>query len=284
MTHRTVPCVAYALRVYSTSDLASYGTYYYICNAQGDVVKIVHQNGTVKAEYKYDAWGKIRSATGDLAASNPLRYQGYYYDTETGWYYLQSRYYDPIVKRFINADAFATLEQGFLGLNLFAYCNNNPTNNVDQAGTYTEVMPLWAGAMWWLTLVDGPLPIGDIVYGVGIVVLLIVDLALLNEASKSIASRTPDSKAKTASSAQTVVSSTPATPPPDNNQNDRDNRQRNGTPRNNREQNKQIDAIVSKLKLTPYQRRMLHDAISGMNYTYQEVLKIAYEIKGMYAK
>ena len=69
-----------------------------------------------------------------MANINPLKYRGYYYDTETGFYYLQSRYYDPIVSRFINADSYTSTGQGFLGYNMFAYCGNNPVSRVDASG------------------------------------------------------------------------------------------------------------------------------------------------------
>ena len=120
---------------YSTNNGSSFTTYYYILNLQGDVVKLVNASGTSTfATYTYDAWGKLLSSSGSLASVNPLRYRGYYYDTETGWYYLQSRYYDPVIHRFINADCFASTGQGFLGCNMFAYCNNNPTGSADSEG------------------------------------------------------------------------------------------------------------------------------------------------------
>ena len=109
-------------------------TYYYILNLQGDVVQIIDANGVMQAEYVYSPWGEIISAEGDLAEINPLRYRGYYYDSETGFYYLQSRYYDPENHRFINADSYASTGQGFLGVNMFAYCSNNPVNNFDNDG------------------------------------------------------------------------------------------------------------------------------------------------------
>ena len=110
-------------------------TYYYVLNQQGDVIRIVNENGVTKAEYQYNAWGKILGTTGELAEVNPLRYRGYYYDTETGFYYLQSRYYDPAIGRFINADSKAATGQSFIGYNMFAYCRNNPTSRVDSKGT-----------------------------------------------------------------------------------------------------------------------------------------------------
>ena len=72
-----------------------------------------------------------------LFAANPLRYRGYYYDVETGWYYLNSRYYDPATGRFINADGYASTGQGLLGANMFAYCLNNPVNRVDPSGCFS---------------------------------------------------------------------------------------------------------------------------------------------------
>ena len=86
------------------------------------------------AEYSYNAWGEILSATGTMAAINPLRYRGYYYDSESGLYYLKSRYYDPALCRFINADGLASTGQGFTGTNMFAYCLDNPVNGVDEEG------------------------------------------------------------------------------------------------------------------------------------------------------
>ena len=111
--------------------------YYYLVNAQGDVAAILDSSGTMVASYNYGAWGSCTvynssdAAIGDL---NPLRYRGYYYDAETGFYYLQSRYYDPAICRFINADGL--FADGFIGTNLFAYCVNNPVNTVDYTGNF----------------------------------------------------------------------------------------------------------------------------------------------------
>ncbi len=75
-----------------------------------------------------------------LGIYNPLRYRGYVYDVDTGLYYLQSRYYNPEMGRFINADSYASTGQGILSNNMFAYCNNNPVNMTDTTGNY----PWWA--------------------------------------------------------------------------------------------------------------------------------------------
>ena len=109
--------------------------YYYVLNAQGDVVRIVDGSRSVVASYTYDPWGKIISSSGTLADINPLRYRGYYYDSETGFYYLQSRYYDPEIGRFINADSYASTDAtGLLSTNMFAYCENDPVNRSDPSG------------------------------------------------------------------------------------------------------------------------------------------------------
>ena len=113
--------------------------YYYVLNAQGDVSAILDSSGKIAASYDYDAWGNCTvydssdAAIGDL---NPLRYRGYYYDAETGFYYLQSRYYDFANCRFINADGL--FADSFIGTNLFAYCMNNPVNMSDHTGHWPQ--------------------------------------------------------------------------------------------------------------------------------------------------
>ena len=115
--------------------------YYYVLNAQGDVVRIVNSSRSVVASYTYDPWGKIISSSGTLANVNPLRYRGYYYDSETGFYYLQSRYYDPEIGRFINADSYASTDAtGLLSTNMFAYCENDPVNRSDPSGEFFDTV------------------------------------------------------------------------------------------------------------------------------------------------
>ena len=114
-------------------------TYYYVTNLQGDVIAILDSTGTVVVNYHYDAYGVLLQTGGMMAATlgtlNPLTYRGYVYDHETGLYYLQSRYYNPSIRQFISADAFVSTGQGYLGYNMFAYCNNNPVNFADPTGT-----------------------------------------------------------------------------------------------------------------------------------------------------
>ena len=85
--------------------------YYYITNLQGDVMRIVDASQNIVTSYEYDPYGKVISAKGTLANINPLRYRGYVYDQETGFYYLQSRYYDPATGRFLNAGRRVVVER-----------------------------------------------------------------------------------------------------------------------------------------------------------------------------
>ena len=113
-------------------------TYYYIRNLQGDVRAIVDSSLDKVVEYVYDPWGQVLSVTGSMADTlgqdNPFRYRGYYFDVETGLYYLENRYYDPVVGRFINADAV------LVELNMFYYCGNNPINREDPSGLYIQMI------------------------------------------------------------------------------------------------------------------------------------------------
>ena len=120
-------------------------TYLYLKNAQGDITGIVDENGAVLLTYSYTAWGKVTfSATSmesmALAATlsnvNPFTYRGYCYDYDIGMYYLQSRYYDPQICRFINADStdYLGATGTLLSYNLFAYCENDPVNRIDEDG------------------------------------------------------------------------------------------------------------------------------------------------------
>ncbi len=117
--------------------------YIYRKNVQGDITRVYKlTNGVLElaAEYKYDAWGKCEVTDIDnsgIGNINPIRYRGYYYDTDTGLYYLNARYYDPETGRFISADSTQYLEPNTInGLNLYAYCGNNPVMGYDPYGTW----------------------------------------------------------------------------------------------------------------------------------------------------
>ena len=114
--------------------------YYFIKNLQGDIISVTEKNGNTIAKYSYDAWGVCTiisdSSNCNIATVNSYRYRGYYYDTETKLYYIQTRYYDPAVGRFINADYmyFWDIDKSSFATNQFHYCNNDPINNVDRNG------------------------------------------------------------------------------------------------------------------------------------------------------
>ena len=172
--------------------------YYYIKNAQNDVIAITDADGNVLVKYTYDAWGKVIKATdfdgneitettdeptnpsndidesvgvdahidpsaettdvteattsetveedsesAILARINPILYRSYYYDKETEWYYLNTRYYSPDMCRFINADGIIQTGQGMLDKNMFAYCGNNPINRMDNYGNSWKSVKKW---------------------------------------------------------------------------------------------------------------------------------------------
>ena len=125
--------------------------YFYRRDCQGNIIALIDSSGNVVVEYKYDAWGNHEATVADetyvaLAEINPFRYRGYYYDEETGLYYLQTRYYDPEVGRFISRDSIEYADpETICGLNLYAYCGNNPVMATDPTGR----------AEWWEWLVAG---------------------------------------------------------------------------------------------------------------------------------
>lgn len=130
-------------------------TYYFRKNIFGDVERIYNDNGTVVGRYSYSAFGEceIKLDTDNIASLNPIRYRGYYFDDELGLYYLQSRYYDPEIGRFISADSIEYINpENVNGLNLYAYCNNNPVTNVDPNGN-----------KWWHWVLGGLLAVTSIV-------------------------------------------------------------------------------------------------------------------------
>jgi RHS repeat-associated protein len=128
--------------------------YYYIRNGQNDIIGLYDEVGTRVASYTYDSWGKlisiknqngndITSDKSSIGYKNPYRYRGYRYDTETGLFYVGSRYYDPEICRFINEDDVSVLSVSPMDLtdkNLFAYCDNNPVTRKDSTGAVWETV------------------------------------------------------------------------------------------------------------------------------------------------
>ena len=112
--------------------------YFYVRNLQNDIIGLIDAAGNTVVHYTYDSWGKVLSITGSMkdtvGADNPFRYRGYYYDHETGMYYVSSRYYDPEMRRFINPDRYVLTGRGMSCCNMFIYCENNPVNRIDIFG------------------------------------------------------------------------------------------------------------------------------------------------------
>ena len=131
-------------------------TYFYRKDAQANVVALLDSNGAIVVKYKYDAWGncKVLNADGSeitdsnhIGILNPFRYRSYYYDTGIGLYFLKTRYYDPEIGRFMTIDDLSYLDpESINGLNLYAYCLNNPVMMVDNSG---------CAPAWWQWLVSG---------------------------------------------------------------------------------------------------------------------------------
>ena len=123
--------------------------YYYIKNGQQDIIGLSDASGQWVVDYSYDTWGNLLKTGGSMASTlgvdNPFRYRGYYYDTETGLYYLESCYYNPELGRMMSADSLSVLGMSKTTLNdknLYNYCDGNPVGRVDESGNF------WAGAIF----------------------------------------------------------------------------------------------------------------------------------------
>ena len=142
--------------------------YYYNKNILGDILEIYDSKYNLVGKYEYDAWGNhiIITNINNIANLNPFRYRSYYYDIETNLYYLQSRYYDPQTHRFINMDSIEYLDpENINGLNLYAYCGNNPVVRVDYNGN-----AWWDN--WWKGLI-----------AIGVAVVAVVAIAAITVAT-----------------------------------------------------------------------------------------------------
>ena len=143
--------------------------YAYLYNQQDDVVGMVDSEGQLVVKYQYDAWGQPISTGGALAetlgALNPFRYRGYIYDEETGLYYLRSRYYNPKLSRFINADDVEALgaDGDINGYQLFNYCMNDPVNRRDEEGSWS--LPNWAKVAIGAALIVGAAVVATVATG-----------------------------------------------------------------------------------------------------------------------
>ena len=251
--------------------------YYYVTNSQGDVVGILNGSGVEVVSYVYDAWGNIISFSGAMAGTlgfyNPFRYRGYVYDQETGLYYLQSRYYNPAICRFISADSISYLgaDGTLTSYNLFAYCLNNPINYIDKSGTSAEALQWWTSGMWWLAFVDTVLPFGDIIYIGGILLFAVIALASNPDYVSEISYDGVD------------IAPNPPSPNGDDDDDDDDyydddsnfggrqkiGRSNGNTPGSNRAQNKQFRDATN--GLTPDQQRIVHNKITKKGLGYHDI-------------
>ncbi len=205
---------------------------YYVLNQQGDVIALVDEDGAVVLKYTYNAWGKIigysTGTSGDgstLYAYNTLTYRGYYYNKDLGMYYLNSRYYDPQIGRFISADTADVLTAAptaFTDKNLYAYCDNNPVVRVDSTGavweTVFDVVSLGASIVevcvnptdpWaWIGLAGDTIDLIPIVTGVGEVTRAIKTVPKVNDvidATTDVARITDHSSKAVASARRSAV-------------------------------------------------------------------------------
>ena len=181
----------------TSMDAGVWNTYWYERNLQGDVVAIYNESGAKVASYVYDAWGNFITTYHNGGASltpvikNPLLYRGYYYDRDLGMYYLQTRYYDSNIGRFLNADS--ALYDGLLGYNMYAYCNNDPVNYVDHAGKdAAAILGWWVFGGGAIAAIE-PSLIGEIVVAVGAVALAAIAVVEAISTVFSVEEETPQS-------------------------------------------------------------------------------------------
>ena len=163
--------------------------YYFVRNGQRDVVGLIDGNGNIVVNYTYDSWGKLLKVEGntELGYRNPLRYRGYIADDETGLYYVGSRYYDPVVGRWISADdvAFVGLEKNLQSYNVYGYCLNNPITRFDDNGKWS--LPNWAKIALGVTAIVAGVVVTAVTGGVAAPVLAAsIKIAAVGAASGAI--------------------------------------------------------------------------------------------------
>ncbi len=194
--------------------------YYYVLNIQGDVMGMVDGDGNLLYTMVYEGYGAGYYFSGGSAAAamllgtNPLGYRGYVMDAGTGLYYLQSRYYDPALGRFINADGLVSTGQGLLGNNMFTYCLNNPVMYFDASGQTAEATiaaGTWVSSMWWLCFVDGLAIIGEAIYVGGIIILYVYALGSVIYHSVNTPKTEVDQNDNTETEKGEVISGNPPT-------------------------------------------------------------------------
>ncbi len=177
----------------STYPSDTFDTFWFEKNLQGDIVAVYDEDGTKLISYTYDAWGNFTTTyhngctASNHANLNPFRYRGYYYDSELGMYYLQSRYYDPVIGRFINPDKYIFAGQGLIGNNMFAYCGNNPVIRLDTTGeAFETVFDIVTLCFSVIDVICNPTDVGAWIGLVGDVVDLIPFVTGVGEATRAL--------------------------------------------------------------------------------------------------
>ncbi|MDE5856345.1 MAG: RHS repeat-associated core domain-containing protein [Anaeroplasmataceae bacterium] len=291
--------------------------YFYIRDVYQNILGIMDNTGAIVVKYSYDAWGNhkvlnssgnVNTADGFIGNINPFRYKGYYYDKESNMYYCQSRYYVPEWCRWLNADNASYLDpQNIHELNLFAYCKNNPVNEIDPSGcfaistiillacigvgalvggTYAGVTAYNDGARGWElvgwtalgTLAGGA--VGGLVgyYAGPLVASLLssgggfVFAGGLGFAGVAVTGTMAGALVTAGAIGMTAVGALATSGVI---MFAKGNGPRMG---HNQYENKQFNSLCNKYKLTKEQRRILHDYISGQNYTYHEIEQIIIEL------
>ena len=183
--------------------------YFYVKNAQNDAIAIVNSNNESVVSYQYDSWGKLLSCEDTsekdiVSFLNPYTYRSYFYDSETGFYLTGTRYYDPEIGRFINADGYVSTGQGVLGNNMFAYCLNNPVNMSDPTGEFAISATLGGIALW---------KIGVAIVGLVGTFILADTIAKNPPAFPSISLPKIESKPKSDSKEKDIAPAIPKAPP-----------------------------------------------------------------------
>ena len=281
--------------VYYYNNSTSATKYYYVLNLQGDVTEIRSTSNALVAQYNYDAFGNILSikdANGNnitssthIANVNPLRYRGYFYDPETGFYYLNSRYYDPATRRFISADdpeILAVGQEELMNYNLYSYCGNNPVARIDKDGYFWKSLAevgksfFKAAAVVTTVAIVTAAVIGT---GGGAAVFIGAGAAAMSATAAAATTVATVGVGAMAVSGAAIAAGTIGSNVNYSTRNNRNNNPNSrGTPRNNQRQNKQFDDVVKKLKLNKSQARRLHDEITGQGFDFQEIYQTALDL------
>ena len=291
----------------SGSSLSNLTSFYFHKNNFGDVIAIYDADGTKIGEYAYDAFGNctiLSGITNDLVKNNPIRYRGYYYDRETGLYYLNARYYDPQWRRFISPDDTSYLDpESVNGLNLYAYCGNDPVNYCDPSGNsvilttalilmgvgvaaglgyaaYTDYSDDYDvnGSVGWQAYLGSAMIGGALGFGIGYFGPQIAGFLSSNFTLGYYALASGELVAITVSSAQLMAGAIGITFSLFSLKADRYKRKNIGS---NTSQNEFIDHLQNKYGFSDKIRRRLHDKITKRGYSNKKVEEILRKMMGL---